>query len=167
MTTRSQLNDNSSTPSKQVSMESWERWISERKDSEEKRDGIEYFMRVHNIWNAEILREIKNQVREEEEEQEYKMLARIRVSRTNHAQKPKRKDRSRITNGKLIRKLAHVIRESLQRAETPKDGEGYVKLEWVLEKPQFHGITRERVMETIKKNGKDRFEWKDCLGKMD
>ena len=66
-------------------------------------------MRVHNIWNAEILREIKNQVREEEEEQEYKMLARIRVSRTNHAQKPKRKDRSRITNGKLIRKLAHVI----------------------------------------------------------
>ena len=120
MTTRSQNKDDSSKQAKQVSLVSWERWIETRKDAEEKRDGIEYFMRVHNIWSTEILKEIKNQVRDEEEEQECKMLAKIRVTGTNHAQKPRRRDRGRITNGKLIRKLAHEIRESLQRAETPR-----------------------------------------------
>ena len=145
------------------SLKSWEQWFENRADSEEKLDGIEYFMRVHNIWSEGALNDLVEHVQKTEFDsiRGFKEIAKISVSgKENAGAKSKYKNHQDISDKKLLRKLEQFLRIAATRAGTPIDKDGYIQLDWVLGHPEFHGVSMSRVMPTLNRKGREKFDWK-------
>ena len=156
-----------SSKAESTSLKSWEDWFKDMKTNEERCEGVEYFMRVHNIWRNGALEQVIDKVREEEQlqegniSQEWRELSNINMIGTeSNATEASFRNRSEISNHKLARKLAQYLRAAAVTKGSPIDQEGYIELDWILEKPEFYGITTDRVLEMLKTPAGTPFEYR-------
>ena len=139
---------------------------------EEKLDGIEYYMRVNNIWSSDLLETAMQKACLDEERNKkvksgFSDLARINmIDSESNCSEPRRKDRSGISDFRLVKKLRQFLRAAAIIPGTPIDEDGYIDLDWILEKPEFYGITKERIMRIIQTPANTPFEYKTAASAM-